>query len=47
MNLLVAVMRKVLHAIFSMFKHDQTFDGSKVYFLLPAVALGPATQEVA
>jgi transposase len=30
---LVAVMRKLLHAIFGMFKHDQLFDGSKVYAL--------------
>jgi transposase len=28
---LVAVMRKLLHAIFGMFKHDLTFDGSKLY----------------
>lgn len=27
---LVAVMRKLLHAIFGMFKHDALFDGSKV-----------------
>jgi len=27
---LVAVMRKLLHAIFGMFKHDAMFDGSKV-----------------
>lgn len=27
---LVAVMRKLLHAIFGMFKHDAAFDGSKV-----------------
>jgi hypothetical protein len=32
---LVAVMRKLLHAIFGMFKHDQTYDGSKIYPLLP------------
>jgi transposase len=30
---LVAVMRKLLHAIFGMFKHNQLFDGSKVYVL--------------
>jgi transposase len=30
---LVAVMRKLLHAIFGMFKHDQLFDGSKIYAL--------------
>jgi transposase len=28
---LVAVMRKLLHAIFGMFKHDALFDGSKLY----------------
>lgn len=27
----VAAMRKLLHAIFGMFKHDQIFDGQKVY----------------
>jgi transposase len=27
---LVAVMRRLLHAIFGMFKHDAMFDGSKV-----------------
>ena len=30
---LVAVMRKLLHAIYGMFKHQQPFDGSKVYRL--------------
>lgn len=30
---IVAVMRKLLHAIFGMFKHDQPFDGSKIYIL--------------
>ena len=33
---LVAVMRKLLHAIFGMFKHDAPFDGAK---LCPALAL--------
>jgi len=47
MQALVAVMRKLLHAIFGMFKHHQTFDGSKVYSLLPAIAPDPATLEVA
>lgn len=28
---LVATMRKLLHAIFGMFKHDQLFEGAKVY----------------
>jgi transposase len=31
---LVATMRKLLHAIFGMFKHDQLFDGTKVYAAL-------------
>ena len=33
---LVAVMRKLLHAIFGMFKHDAPYDGAKLY---PALAL--------
>lgn len=32
---LVAVMRKLLHAIFGMFKHNQNYDGSKIYALDP------------
>jgi transposase len=47
MQALVAVMRKLLHAIFGMFKHDQIFDGSKVYALVPATTPALATQEVA
>jgi transposase len=47
MQALVAVMRKLLHAIFGMFKHDQIFDGSKVYALVPATTPPLATQEVA
>jgi transposase len=31
MQALVATMRKLLHAVFGMFKHDQLFDGQKVY----------------
>ena len=31
MQALVAVMRKLLHAIFCMFKHYEPYDGSKVY----------------
>jgi transposase len=31
MQALVATMRKLLHAIFGMFKHDQLFDGPKLY----------------
>ena len=39
---LVAVMRKLLHAIYGMFKHGQPFDGSKVYRLPEeAVVAGP------
>ncbi len=33
MQALVAVMRKLLHAIFGMFKHQQPFDGAKLYTL--------------
>jgi len=28
---LVATLRKLLHAIYGVFKHDQLFDGQKVY----------------
>jgi hypothetical protein len=35
MQALVAVMRKLLHAIFGMFKHQQPFDGTRL-FALPA-----------
>jgi transposase len=35
---LVATMRKLLHAIYGMFKHDQLFEGSKVYVLPPTAA---------
>ena len=45
MQALVATMRKLLHAIFGMFKHDQLFDGSKTYALAPLTA--PLPQEVA
>ena len=38
---LVAIMRKLLHATFGMFKHDAMFDGSRV-FRLPAAAAGEA-----
>ena len=47
MQALVAVMRKLLHALFGMFKHDQTFDGSKVYALVPLTTPTLAAQEVA
>jgi transposase len=33
MQALVAVMRKLLHAIFGMFKHQQPFDGTRLYQL--------------
>ena len=45
MQALVATMRKLLHAIFGMFKHDQLFDGAKTYALAPLTA--PLPQEVA
>jgi len=35
MQALVAVMRKLLHAIYGMFKHHQTYDGAKVHALSP------------
>jgi len=35
MQALVAVMRKLLHAIFGMWKRHQAYDGSKL-FTLPA-----------
>jgi transposase len=46
MQALVASMRKLLHAIFGMFKHDQLFDGNKVYALPPA-EITALPQEVA
>jgi transposase len=47
MQALVAVMRKLLHALFGMFKHNQTFDGAKVYALSPVTTPTPVPQEVA
>ena len=44
---LVATMRKLLHAVFGMFKHDQTFDGAKVYVLASVATPSPVAQEVA
>ena len=41
MQALVATMRKLLHAIYGMFKHDQLFDGAKVY-ASSATVLTPA-----
>ena len=35
MQAIVAVMRKLLHAIFGMFLHDELYDAAKCY---PAVA---------
>jgi len=48
MQALVATMRKLLHAIYGMFKHDQLFDGHKVYAALDVTltALAPDPQEV-
>ena len=48
MQALVATMRKLLHAIYGMFKHDQLFDGQKVYTLTsPALAPALSNSEVA
>ena len=44
MQALVASMRKLLHAIFGMFKHDQLFDGHKVYAAVDEAVSAP--QEV-
>jgi transposase len=47
MQALVATMRKLLHAIFGMFKHDQLFDGAKVYAATQAELAPPtSTPEV-
>jgi transposase len=42
MQALVATMRKLLHAIFGMFKHDQLFDGAKVYAQIPTLSASEA-----
>ncbi len=47
MQALVAVMRKLLHAIFGMFKHDQLFDGTKVYAHASVTTPSPVALEVA
>jgi transposase len=50
MQALVAVMRKLLHAIYGMFKHQQPFDGTKVYGLAQEASLpqpGMSTAEAA
>ncbi len=39
---LVAVMRKLLHAIYGMFKHRQEYQGQKLY-ALPGVSVGAVT----
>ncbi len=44
MQALVTTMRKLLHAIYGMFKHDQLFDGAKAYassasVLTPAICI--------
>jgi transposase len=44
MQALVATMRKLLHAIYGMFKHHRLFDGRKVYAALDTSV--PAPQEV-
>ncbi len=41
---LVAVARKLLHAIYGMFRSDQPYDGARVYQLPPSIATGPAAQ---
>jgi transposase len=47
MQALVATMRKLLHATFGMFKHDQLFDGQKVYASSSATpAPAPSNPEV-
>ena len=47
MQALVATMRKLLHAIYGMFKHDQPFDGPKVYASTsPALAPTLSNSEV-
>jgi hypothetical protein len=44
---MVALYYLLLHAIFGMFKHHQTFDGPKVYTLSPSACPVPSVQEVA
>ncbi len=47
MQALVATMRKLLHALFGMFKHDQCFRGAKVFAAFDAsVTSAPTPQEV-
>jgi transposase len=47
MQALVAVMRKLLHALFGMFKHHQPFDGAKLYPLPEKPSLLPPTLSTA
>lgn len=47
MQALVAVMRKLLHAIFGMFKHHQLYDGSKVFPLPAPARTDPTSTEAA
>jgi transposase len=48
MQALVAALPKLLHAIFGMFKHDQLFDGAKIYAsTAEAVTSAACTVEVA
>lgn len=44
---LVATMRKLLHAIFGMFKHNQLFEGAKTYAQAATLVPSPVAQEVA
>jgi transposase len=44
MQALVATMRKLLHAIFGMFKHDQLFDGRKFYAALDVTTPTPVPE---
>lgn len=43
MQALVAAARKLLHAIYGMFQHQQPYNGSKVYRLQETVTLAPLT----
>ncbi len=43
---LIAVARKLLHAIYGMFHSDQCYDGARVYKLPPALAI-PRTAQTA
>jgi len=44
MQATVATMRKLLHAIYGMFKHDQLFDGRKFYAALDVTAQTPVPE---